>query len=191
MPEPITHLLFYTFVFSSVLIYASVPSITGCKRLEKKHIHLFLVLAIGGFCTLLPDIDAIYNFILIGKITHGNMLMMTHNLPASFVAFLIAALAGYYVYFDISKAVYIGILGNCSFISHLLLDDAVRETGNYYLYPLYGNPISMFTNLRTTGAFTNYMLAGIGTTVFVASVACLTLFALNHICLDIGLKEYR
>lgn len=189
MPEPITHLLFYTFVFSSVLIYALVLSIADLRRLERKHINVFLVLAIGGLCSLLPDIDAVYNLVLIGKITHGNMLMMTHNLPASFVAFLIAGLAGYGVYTDIDKAIYVGIFGNCAFIAHLLLDDAVRETGNYYLYPLYDDPISMFTSLRMTGAFTDYMLAGVGTTVFVASVAGLTLLALDHICLDIGLKQ--
>lgn len=189
MPEPITHLLFYTFVFSSVLIYALVLSVADLRRLERRHIKVLLVLVTGGFCSLLPDIDAVYNLILIGRIAHGNMLMLTHNLPASFVAFLIAGAAGYVIYMDIEKAIYVGIFGNCAFIAHLLLDDAVRETGNYYLYPLYGEPISMFTSLRMTGALADYMLAGIGTTVFVASVAGLTLFALDHICLDIGLER--
>lgn len=73
MPEPITHLLFYTFVFSSVLIYSLVPSFADLRRFEKKYINDFLVLAVGGLCSLLPDIDAVYR-INVGAGKQGSSL---------------------------------------------------------------------------------------------------------------------
>ena len=67
----------------------------------------------------------------------------------------------------------------------------MRESGNYYLFPLYNHPISMFTSLgtmRASGDFLLYMLAGIGTTSFILGVIILSIFALDQLGIKI---EYR
>ena len=191
MPEPITHMLFFLYVFSAIAIYAGIKSHIKRRAARRQNIRIFMIMAIGGFCAILPDIDALYNFITIGRLIHGDLMPITHNLFASYFAFMFATWIGYIVYLNMDKAAYVGVLGSSAYISHLLLDDIVRESGNYYLFPLYDQPISMFTSLgvmRASGDFFLYMLAGIGTTSFILGVMILSIFALDQLGIKI---EYR
>ena len=191
MPEPITHMLFFLYVFSAIAIYAGIKSHIKRRAARRQNIRIFMIMAIGGFCAILPDIDALYNFITIGRLIHGDLMPITHNLFASYFAFMFATWIGYIVYLNMDKAAYVGVLGSSAYISHLLLDDIVRESGNYYLFPLYNHPISMFTSLgvmRASGDYLLYMLAGIGTTSFILGVMILSIFALDQLGIKI---EYR
>lgn len=191
MPEPLTHVLFFLYVFSAVAIYAGIKSHIQRRAARKHDMKIIMVMAIGGFCAILPDIDALYNYVTMGQLTHGNLMPVTHNLLASYFAFMFATWIGYIVYLNMDKAAYVGVLGSSAYISHLLLDDIVRESGNYYLFPLYNQPISMFTSLgvmRASGDYLLYMLAGIGTTSFILGVMILSIFALDQLGIKI---EYR
>jgi len=191
MPEPITHILFFLYVFSAIAIYAGIKSHIKRRAARKQDIRILMIMAIGGFCAVLPDIDTLYNYFTIGQLTHGNLMPVTHNLLASYFAFMFATWIGYIIYLNMDKAAYFGVLGSSAYISHLLLDDIVRESGNYYLFPLYGHPISMFTSLgtmRASGDSLLYMLAGIGTTSFILGVMILSIFALDQLGIKI---EYR
>lgn len=128
MPEPLTHILFFLYVFSAVAIYAGIKSHITRRAARKNDMKIIMVMAIGGFCAILPDIDALYNYVTMGQLTHGNLMPVTHNLLASYFAFMFATWIGYIVYLNMDKAAYVGVLGSSAYISHLLLDDIVRES---------------------------------------------------------------
>jgi len=106
----------------------------------------------------LPDIDTLYNYVTTGQLTHENLMPVTHNVLASYFAFMFAIWIGYIVHLNMDKAAYVGVLGTSAYISHLLLDDIVHESGNYCLFPLYNHPISMFTNLGTMHASGDFLI---------------------------------
>lgn len=115
-----THALLFLYVFSAVAIYAGIKSHITRRAARKNDMKIIMIMAIGGFCALLPDIDALYNYITMGQLTHGNLMSVTHNLLASYFAFMFATWMGYNIYFNVNKATYVRVIGNSAYISHLL-----------------------------------------------------------------------
>ena len=97
MPEPVTHLLFFLYVFSAVAIYAGIKLHIKRRAARKHDIQILMIMAIGGFCSILPDIDTLYNYITMGQLTHGNLMPITHNLLASYFAFMFATWIEYII----------------------------------------------------------------------------------------------
>ena len=192
MPLPFTHIMFFFYTFGALVTYIAVSAkIHGYKSTYEENIHMFAIISVGGICSIMPDFDAVYNLFTIGRFTHGDLMPISHNLLASYFAFAFATIVGYIVYHNIDKAAHLGVFGTAAFISHLLLDDIVRPTGNFYLYPLYNEPIRMFASLgiaRASGSIVAYMAAGVGTTFFILGIMVLTLFSLKRL----GFRfEYR
>src|SRR5512133_1178555 len=85
---------------------------------------LLLLVFAGSFCTLLPDMMAVYNILVNGTLEHCSVgSIRTHSLLFSSTAIIFGAIAGYAAYREFSKAAYMAIFAESAFMTHLLLDD--------------------------------------------------------------------
>lgn len=153
--------------------------------------HLMLLLAIGSFCALLPDIPAVWNYLLYGTLEHLNAgPIPTHSLFFCSLAFFGAGFSGLVIYRHRMKAAALGMFAFASALSHLLLDDVAN--GNIaYFYPLYNRSMNLFSYVNVDLVEVNFMhynIAGIVIVFFISSILLMTLVSLDY--LGFGLR-YR
>lgn len=183
MPYPVVHVLFFVFCVNAVAVYAAVRPIFNKGATFGDSRHLLLLLFVGSFCTLLPDIMVVYNYLVNGTIKYCFIgSVPTHSFLFSSSAILFGILAGYVAYRKVAKAIYLGLFGEAAFSSHLLLDDACGASC-YYFYPVYNERISIFPfmniNFQETGLF-DYLVTSFISVSFVCSLIMIALFSLHQ-----------
>lgn len=88
---------------------------------------------------------------------------------------------------------YLGLLAEAAFASHLMLDD-ISENGCEYIYPVYVKKISMFSMMdvgfRGTGLF-HYLTASFVSVFFICSVIMMALFVLSKYGFELRYKPEK
>jgi hypothetical protein len=151
-------------------------------------------MSVGSVCALFPDIMVIHSLLVNGTMEHCWVgPIPTHSLLFSLSAVLFGIVAGYVKYRESGRAVYLGLLAEAAFASHLLLDD-ISEGGCEYLYPLYKEKISLFsmmdTGFRETGVF-NYLMTSFVSVFFICSIIMIALFALSKYGFELNYKTEK
>ncbi|WP_440956438.1 metal-dependent hydrolase [Methanosarcina sp. Mfa9] len=183
MPYPVAHVLFFVFCICAVAVYVTVGELFR-KELSLRGIkQILLLLFVGGLCSLFPDSIVVYNFLINGTLEHCWIgPIPTHSLLFSFSAILSGAFIGYVVYRNFGKAVYMSLFAEAAFLSHLLLDD-IDEGGVVYFYPIYNQPISVFSYMGVGFLEVNlvhYLIASFVSVFFIYTIIMMALFALNR-----------
>lgn len=194
MPYPVVHVLFFVFCVSAVAVYATVRSLFRGELSLKGLKHLLLLLFVGSICALFPDIMIVHSLLVEGTMEHcWAGPIPTHSLLFSLPAVLLGIIAGYIIYKESGKVMYLGLLAEAAFTSHLLLDD-ISESGCEYLYPLYEKKISIFSmmdvSFRGTGLF-HYLAASFISVFFICSVIMMALFALSKYGFELRYKSEK
>lgn len=194
MPYPFAHFMFFMYCFSTVAVYTTIRSNLHHKLTLKDNLHILLLIFVGGFSSLLPDIPAVYNYFVNDNLQHTMFwIIPTHSLLFSYFAFMLAVFIGYAVYRDLDKAAYLGVFAEAAFLSHLLLDD-IAEGALTYLYPLYNEPISVFSYMDMDYSdigFSNYIIACYVSIFFVICVMVMSIFALNKLGFEFEYKSWK
>jgi hypothetical protein len=191
MPYPVVHVLFFVFCIGAGAVYATTRSFFRGELSRKSSMHLLLLLFVSSICSLFPDIVIVHSLLVKGTMEHCWIgPIPTHSIIFSIPAVLFGIIAGYALYRKLDKAMYLGILAEAAFASHLLLDD-ISESGCEYLYPLYEKKISVFSmmdvSFRGTGLF-NYLTTSFISVFFIFLVIIMALFALSKYGLEL---KYR
>jgi hypothetical protein len=194
MPYPIVHVLFFVFCISAVAVFAAIRSFFRGELSFKGSTNLLFLMSVGSVCALFPDIMVIHSLLVNGTMEHCWVgPIPTHSFLFSLSAVLFGIIAGYIKYRKSDRAVYLGLLAEAAFASHLLLDD-ISEGGCEYLYPLYKEKISLFsmmdTGFRETGVF-NYLMASFVSVFFICSIIMITLFALSKYGFELNYKTEK
>lgn len=194
MPYPVVHVLFFVFCISAVVVFAAVRSFFRGELSLKASTHLLFLLSVGSICALFPDIVVIHSLLVNGTMEHCWVgPIPTHSLLFSLPAVLFGIGAGYVKYREPGKSIYLGLLAEAAFASHLLLDD-ISEGGCEYLYPLYEEKISIFSMMdigfRGTGIF-DYLMASFLSVFFVCSIIMMALFALSKYGFELNYKAEK
>jgi hypothetical protein len=194
MPYPIVHVLFFVFCISAVAVFAAIRSFFRGELSLKGSTNLLFLMSVGSVCALFPDIMVIHSLLVNGTMEHCWVgPIPTHSLLFSLSAVLFGIVAGYVKYRESGRAVYLGLLGEAAFASHLLLDD-ISEGGCEYLYPLYKEKISLFsmmdTGFRETGVF-NYLMTSFVSVFFICSIIMIALFALSKYGFELNYKTEK
>lgn len=194
MPYPVVHVLFFVFCISAVVVFAAVRSFFRGELSLKASTHLLFLLSVGSICALFPDIVVIHSLLVNGTMEHCWVgPVPTHSLLFSLPAVLFGIGAGYVKYREPGKSIYLGLLAEAAFASHLLLDD-ISEGGCEYLYPLYEEKISIFSMMdigfRGTGIF-DYLMASFVSVFFVCSIIMMALFALSKYGFELNYKAEK
>lgn len=182
MPYPVVHTLFFMLCISAVAVYAIFGSFFRREISYRNAMQVILLLFVGGFCSLFPDIIIVYNLLVNGTTEHSWVgSVPTHSLLFSVSAILFGTVAGYAAYKDFKRAAYLGLFAEAAFLSHLLLDE-VFDVGFFYLYPVYNGPIRISSildiSIKRVGVF-DYLLASFLSVFFICFVVMMALFALN------------
>lgn len=184
MPYPVVHMMFFVFCISLPGVYGFVQTALGNRVCRWDWWHLVLLLCIGGFFSLLPDIPAVWNYFLYGNLDHGMAgPVPTHSLVFGIVAFSGAFILGLLAYRHRDKALALGMYAEAAFLSHLLLDD-IAEGGLTYLYPFYNEPMSVFSYVNVKFSyvdFQEYNMAGMVSVFFIFCVLLMALIAMNYL----------
>ena len=178
MPYPAFHLSFFVFCISLVGVFAIAGS--GFRReIGFKDVkHLSLLFFVGSVGSVFPDVPAVWNYILHGNLHHTTIgPVPTHSLFFGLVAFILALTLGYIIYRDISKASSLGIFAEAAFLSHLLLDD-IADGGLTYLYPVYNEPLSIFSFMDVSLSPVNFFYYNFACFVSVFFIFCVMFMAL-------------
>jgi hypothetical protein len=151
MPYPPVHLTLFVLLLFPVALYGFAQAFRQGKVQRRDWGHLLLLLAIGGFFSLFPDISAVWNLLVYGTLGGHCMIgsFPTHSLLFSSIAFFSGTLVGLLVYKQRSKALTLGVFAEATTLFHLLLDDLDGGIITY-LYPVYNEPFSLFSILDTT-----------------------------------------
>lgn len=194
MPYPIVHVLFFVFCISAVAVFAAIRSFFRGELSLKGSTNLLFLMSVGSVCALFPDIMVIHSLLVNGTMEHCWVgPIPTHSLLFSLSAVLFGIVAGYVKYRESGRAVYLGLLAEAAFASHLLLDD-ISEGGCEYLYPLYKEKISLFsmmdTGFRETGVF-NYLMTSFVSVFFICSIIMIALFALSKYGFELNYKTEK
>ncbi|PAV12451.1 hypothetical protein ASJ81_06755 [Methanosarcina spelaei] len=194
MPYPIVHVLFFVFCISAVAVFAAIRSFFRGELSLKGSTNLLFLMSVGSVCALFPDIMVIHSLLVNGTMEHCWVgPIPTHSLLFSLSAVLFGIVAGYIKYRKSDRAVYLGLLAEAAFASHLLLDD-ISEGGCEYLYPLYKEKISLFsmmdTGFRETGVF-NYLMTSFVSVFFICSIIMIALFALSKYGFELNYKTEK
>jgi len=178
MPYPVFHLMFFVFCISLAGVFA-VFSSSFKKEISPRDIrHISILLTVGSIGSLFPDVPAVWNYVLYGNLQHTMIgSIPTHSLLFGVLAFVLAAMLGYFIYRNISRATSIGIFAEAAFLSHLLLDD-VADGGLTYLYPLYKEPLSIFVFMNVNITDVNFFYYNFACFVSVFFIFCVMLMAL-------------
>lgn len=184
MPYPIVHLMFFVLCLSSSALYG----FANTARSEGVHWtdwwHLILLLILGGFFSLLPDIPAVWNYLLYGTLSHTMAgPVPTHSLVFCSLAFFSAAFIGQLLYRHRGKAVALGVFAWAAALSHLFLDDVAGGAITYF-YPLDSRSMNLFSYVDVDLAEVNFMyynLAGIITVLFISYILLMTIWSLNYL----------
>jgi hypothetical protein len=189
MPYPVVHMMFFVFCISLPGLYGFVQTVLRTRVYRRDWWHLFLLLLVGAFFSLLPDIPAVWNYFLHGNLDHSMAgPVPTHSLVFGVVAFCGAFILGLLAYRHRDRALALGMFAEAAFLSHLLLDD-IAEGGLTYLYPFYNKPMSVFSYVNVKFSDVNFLyynLAGIVSVFFIFCVLLMALMALNY--LDFGFR---
>jgi len=184
MPYPVVHIMFFVFCISLPGLYGFMQSALGGGISQRDRWHFLLLLMVGAFCSLLPDIPAVWNYFLYGNLEHGMAgPVPTHSLVFGIVAFCGAFISGLLAYRHRDRALALGMFAETAFLSHLLLDD-IAEGGLTYLYPFYNEPMSVFSYVNVNYSYVNFLyynLAGIVSVFFIFCVLFISLMALNYL----------
>ncbi|AKB83364.1 hypothetical protein MSBR3_2786 [Methanosarcina barkeri 3] len=194
MPYPIVHVLFFVFCISAVAVFAAIRSFFRGELSLKGSTNLLFLMSVGSICALFPDIMVIHSLLVNGTMEHCWIgPIPTHSLLFSLLAVLFGVVAGYIKYRKSDRAVYLGLLAEAAFASHLLLDD-ISEGGCEYLYPLYKEKISLFSMMdigfRETGVF-DYVIASFVSVFFICSIIMIALFALSKYGFELNYKTEK
>lgn len=194
MPYPIVHVLFFVFCISAVAVFAAMRSFFRGELSLKGSTNLLFLMSVGSVCALFPDIMVIHSLLVNGTMEHCWVgPIPTHSLLFSLSAVLFGIVAGYIKYRKSDRAVYLGLLAEAAFASHLLLDD-ISEGGCEYLYPLYKEKISLFSMMdigfRETGVF-NYLMVSFVSVFFICSIIMIALFALSKYGFELNYKTEK
>jgi len=194
MPYPIVHVLFFVFCISAVAVFAAIRSFFRGELSLKGSTNLLFLMSVGSICALFPDIMVIHSLLVNGTMEHCWVgPIPTHSLLFSLSAVLFGIVAGYVKYRKPDRAVYLGLLAEAAFASHLLLDD-ISEGGCEYLYPLYKEKISLFSMMdigfRETGVF-DYLMASFVSVFFICSIIMMALFALSKYGFELNYKTEK
>jgi inner membrane protein len=178
MPYPIFHLMFFVFCISLVGVFAVLTSSFRREISLRDTGHLGMLFIVGSIGSLFPDVPAVWNYFLHGNLKHTMIgPVPTHSLFFGIMAFALAALFGYLIYRNISKATSIGIFAEAAFLSHLLLDD-VADGGLTYLYPLCNEPLSIFVFMNVNLSDVSFFYYNFACFVSVFFIFCVMLMAL-------------
>jgi inner membrane protein len=163
MPYPPVHLTLFVLLLVPIALYGFAQAVRQGKVQRKDWGHLLLLLAIGGFFSLFPDISAVWNLLVYGKLGGHCMIgsFPTHSILFSIIAIVSGFLIGMLVYKQQNKALALGLFALATTLFHLLLDD-LDDGVITYLYPVYNEPFSLFTFLYTNPTnmgFLNYAVA--------------------------------
>ena len=184
MPYPVVHMMFFVLCISLPGLFSFAQTALSSGVYRRDWWNLLLLLSIGAFFSLLPDIPAVWNYFLFGNLDHGMAgPVPTHSLVFGIVAFCSAFVLGLLAYRQRDRALALGMYAEAAFLSHLLLDD-IAEGGLSYLYPFYDKPMSMFSyvNVKYSGIdFQGYNTAGIVSVFFIFCVLLMALMALNYL----------
>lgn len=194
MPYPVVHVLFFVFCISAVAVFAAGRSFFRGELSLKGSTNLIFLLSVGSICSLFPDIVVIHSLLVNGNMEHcWAGPIPTHSLLFSLLAVLFGIVSGYAKYRETVRAMYLGLLAEAAFVSHLLLDD-ISEGGCEYLYPLYEKKISVFSMMdigfRGTGIF-DYLMASFVSVFFVCSIIMMALFALSKYGFELNYKDEK
>ncbi|MEL4306140.1 metal-dependent hydrolase [Methanococcoides sp. LMO-2] len=184
MPYPIAHVMFFVFCICAVAVYTTVAGLLRRTITTEQTPRLLLLLLIGSFFALYPDITAPYNYLVHGTLEHTTVgLVPTHSLLFSFSALLFGVLIGYAIYREFARALYVGLFAESASLSHLLLDD-LAGARIYYFYPISDIAFSVFSRVDVELACMNriyYMLSSYVVVLFISFVIMLALFSLSHL----------
>jgi len=194
MPYPVVHVLFFVFCISAIAVFAAGRSFFRGELSLKSATNLIFLLSVGSICSLFPDIVVIHSLLVNGNMEHcWAGPIPTHSLLFSLLAVLFGIVSGYAKYRETGRAMYLGLLAEDAFVSHLLLDD-ISEGGCEYLYPLYEKKISVFSMMdigfRGTGIF-DYLMASFVSVFFVCSIIMMALFALSKYGFELNYKDEK
>ena len=187
-------MLFFVFCICAGAVYATTRSFCKGEFSLNDSKHLLLLLFVGSICSLFPDIVVVYSLLVKGTMEHCWIgPIPTHSLIFSIPAVLFGIIAGYAVYKEPAKAMYLGILAEVAFASHLLLDD-ISEGGCEYLYPIYEKKISLFSmmdvSFRESGLF-HYLITSFISVFFIFLVIIMALFALSKYGFELKYKTEK
>lgn len=184
MPYPIVHMMFFVLCISLPGLYGFAQTALGSGVFRRDYWHLILLLCVGSFFSLLPDIPAVWNYFFYGNLEHSMAgPVPTHSLVFGIVAFCGAFILGLLAYRHCDRALALGMFAEAAFLSHLLLDD-IAEGGLTYLYPFYDKSMSLFSyvNVRYSGVdFQEYNMAGMVSVFFIFCVLLMSLMAMNYL----------
>ena len=195
MPYPVVHVLFFLFCIGAVAVYALTKALSARELSFRDLRKLLLLMFVGGLCTILPDVTAVYNIFINGTLDHSSIgSIPTHSFLFSSTAILFGMFVGYAAYREFSKAVYMAIFAGSAFLTHLLLDD-IAEGGCTYLYPLYNKPISVFSIMDTgfadAGGLFHYLIISFVSVFCVFIVVLMALFALSRFGFEFSYKAEK
>jgi len=195
MPYPVVHVLFFLFCVGAVALYAVIGPFSRRELSFRDTRKLLLLVFAGSFCTLLPDMMAVYNILVNGTLEHCSVgSIRTHSLLFSSTAIIFGAIVGYAAYMEFSKAAYMTIFAESAFMTHLLLDD-IAEGGCAYLYPLYNERISIFSIMDTgfadAGGLLQYLTISIVVVFCVFIVILMALFSMNKFGFEFGYRNEK
>ncbi|WP_445474892.1 metal-dependent hydrolase [Methanococcoides methylutens] len=184
MPYPVAHVMFFVFCICAISVYTTLVALLRRDISSREIGHILLLLSIGSFFALYPDIMAAYNIIVNDNLEHCYIgSTPTHSLLFSSSAILFGAIIGYVLYREFGRALYMGLFAFSASLSHLLLDD-LEGTGIHYLYPISSREINVFSYIGvgfTRDDIIHSLLAAHAPIIFIAAVMMLALFALNHL----------
>jgi inner membrane protein len=181
MPYPPVHLTLFVLLIVPVALYGFAQAVRQGKIQRRNWGHLLLLLSIGGFFSLFPDISAVWNLLVYGKLGGHCMIgsFPTHSLLFSSIALVSGILAGMLVYKQKNKALALGLFALATTLFHLLLDDL--DSGVItYLYPVYNEPFSLFSGFT--------VIAGV---FFFVSVLLLSFMSLKYLGFGVRYEPFK
>ncbi|MGM0770730.1 MAG: metal-dependent hydrolase [Halobacteriota archaeon] len=184
MPYPVAHVMFFVFCICAVAVYTTFIGLLRRDISLRETRNSLLLLIIGAFFALYPDITAAYNILVHGTLEHTLIgTVPTHSLLFSFSAVLFGAIIGHLLHYESGRILYMGLFTWSASLSHLLLDD-LSGVGINYFYPISDRTINVFSYMDrdlTCTNLLNYMLASYVVVIYIAAVIMIALLALDHL----------
>lgn len=179
--------MFFVFCICAVAVYTTFIGLLRRDISLGESRNILLLLIVGAFFALYPDITAAYNILVHGTLEHALIgKVPTHSLLFSFSAILFGAIIGYLLHYESERVLYMGLFTWSASLSHLLLDDLSGVSINY-LYPISDrtfNVLSYMDRDLTCTNLLNYMLASYVVVIYIAAVIMIALLALDHLGFD-------
>ena len=111
MPYPVAHVMFFVFCICAIAVYTTLVALLRRELSARNIVHILLLLFVGAFFALFPDIATVYNILVNGTMEHTRIgPIPTHSLLFSSSAILFGTLIGYMLYREFGRAVYMDLL---------------------------------------------------------------------------------